>query len=100
MRDSVFFVLRKSVVVLVLALLVGNAARGLASRLARGLALAAAAVLNGLCDILGFDGLDSGHDKILRLDNLLIYLMILPQKIPRVNSFVHFIALFRALKSF
>jgi hypothetical protein len=60
--------LRKSVVILVLALLICNAARGLASGLARGLALAAAAVLNGLCDILGFDCLNSGHDKNLRLD--------------------------------
>ncbi len=57
----------KSVVVLVLALLVGNAARGLASGLARGLALAAAAALNGLCDILGLDCFDSGHGMILLL---------------------------------
>ena len=50
---------------LILALLICNAARGLASRLARGLALAATAVLYGLCNILGFNGLNS-HDKNLR----------------------------------
>ena len=86
-----FFVLRKSVVVLVLALLVCNAARGLASRLARGLALAAAAVLNGVCDILGFDSLDSCHDMILRLDKILVYLMILSQKARSVNKFCAFL---------
>jgi hypothetical protein len=46
-------------------LLICNAARGLACRLARGLALAAAAVLHGVLDILGLDGSDSLHDKIL-----------------------------------
>ena len=65
MRGQRFVFFAKSVVVLVLALLVGNAARGLASGLARGLALAAAATLNGFCDILGLDCFDSGHDMIL-----------------------------------
>ena len=51
---------------MILALLICNAARGLASRLARGLALAAAAVLNGLCNIFGLDGLNSVHWFILR----------------------------------
>ena len=51
---------------LILALLICNAARGLASRLARGLALTAAAVLNGFCNILGFNGLNS-HDKAKRV---------------------------------
>ena len=51
----------KLLLVLVLALLICNAARGLASRLAGGLALAAAAVLYGLCDILGFNSIDSFH---------------------------------------
>ena len=46
---------------LVFALLVSNAARGLASRLARGLALAAAAVCNGLSNVFCFDCLDSVH---------------------------------------
>ena len=52
---------------LILALLVGNTAGSLASGLARGLALAAATVLNGLCDILGLNGLNSAHDSILRI---------------------------------
>ena len=47
--------------VLTLALLICNAARGLASRLAGGLALAAATVLNGLCNILSFNSIDSLH---------------------------------------
>ena len=51
----------KSVLLLILALLVSNAARGLASRLAGGLALATAAAVNGLCNILGLDGLNSFH---------------------------------------
>ena len=51
----------KLLLVLVLALLVSNAARGLASRLARGLALAASTVLNGLCNILCLDSIDSLH---------------------------------------
>ena len=54
-------------VVLVLALLICNAAGGLASRLAGGLALAASAVLNCVVEILGFDSLDSVHNKILRI---------------------------------
>ena len=48
---------------LIFALLVGDAARSLASRLARGLALAATAVFNSLGNILGFDGFDSAHDE-------------------------------------
>jgi hypothetical protein len=55
----------KTILLIVLALLIGNAARGLASRLARGLALAAAAGLNGVLDILGLDGSDSLHFQIL-----------------------------------
>jgi hypothetical protein len=51
----------KLVVSLILALLVSNAARGLASGLARGLALATATVVNGLCDILSFNSLNSAH---------------------------------------
>jgi len=45
----------------IFALLICNAARGLASRLAGGLALAASAVLYGLSNILGFDSLNSIH---------------------------------------
>ena len=50
---------------LVLALLICNAARGFASRLARGLALAAAAGRYGLCNIFGFDRCNSFHEKTL-----------------------------------
>ena len=46
---------------MILALLVSNTARGLACRLAGGLALAASAVYNSLCNILGFDSLNSVH---------------------------------------
>jgi hypothetical protein len=47
--------------ILILALLICNAARGLASRLAGGLALTAATVLYGLCNIFSFDSIDSLH---------------------------------------
>ena len=45
----------------VLALLVGDAAAGLAGRLARGLALAAAAVLGAVTQIAGIERLDMFH---------------------------------------
>ena len=51
---------------LILALLVSNAAAGLASRLAGGLALAAAAVLCAVAQIASFDGLDMFHRIILQ----------------------------------
>jgi len=47
----------------VLALLVGNAAAGLASGLAGSLALAAAAVLGAVTQVTGLDGLDMFHDS-------------------------------------
>ena len=46
---------------LVLALLIGDAAAGLASRLARGLALAATAVLCAIAKVASFDRLDMFH---------------------------------------
>ena len=46
---------------LLLALLVGNTAAGLAGRLAGSLALAAAAVLGALAQITGLQSLDSFH---------------------------------------
>ena len=46
---------------LVFALLVGNAAAGLAGRLAGSLALAAAAVLSAFAKIAGFDGKNAFH---------------------------------------
>ena len=45
-----------------LALLVGNAAAGLAGRLAGSLALAAAAVLGAVAQVAGFKRLDMLHD--------------------------------------
>ena len=51
---------------LVLALLVGNAAAGLASGLAGSLALAATAVLSALAKITSLDSLDMLHDSNLR----------------------------------
>ena len=45
----------------VLALLIGNTAAGLASRLAGSLALTAAALLGALAQIAGLDGLDVFH---------------------------------------
>ena len=59
---AVFLRQRLFLSVLVLALLVGNTAGGLASRLAGGLALTAAAVLYALCEVTGVDGLNSLHD--------------------------------------
>ena len=50
---------------LVLALLIGHAAAGLAGRLARGLALAAAAVLGALAHVASFKRLDSLHNRFL-----------------------------------
>ena len=47
---------------LILALLIRNAAAGLAGRLAGGLAFAAAAVLGALTHVAGFDRLDSFHN--------------------------------------
>ena len=51
---------------LVLALLICNAAAGLASGLARGLAFAAAAVLGAGAQVAGFESLDLLHDEYLR----------------------------------
>jgi hypothetical protein len=51
---------------LLLALLISDAAAGLASRLAGGLALAASAVLCAIAKVLGFNSLDMSHFGILR----------------------------------
>ena len=50
---------------LALALLIGDAAAGLASRLAGSLALTAAAVLSALAQVTGLKSLDSFHDSYL-----------------------------------
>ncbi len=63
--------------VLVFALLVSNAARSLASGLARSLALAAAAVLCGLSDVSCSDSLDSAHFGIP--PNVFLYERIISQ---------------------
>ena len=60
-----------SLVILILALLVGHAATGFAGRLARGLAFAAAAVLCALTEVAGLDGLDSFHGFISILSVLI-----------------------------
>ena len=52
---------RRQLFLLVLALLICNAAAGLASRLAGGLALAATTVFSALAQIAGFDSLDVLH---------------------------------------
>ena len=59
------FLMGDYLLVSVLALLVGNAAAGLAGRLAGGLALAAAAVLGALAQVAGLKSLDSFHDSYL-----------------------------------
>ena len=53
----------RSVVIALLALLVGNAAGSLAGGLAGGLAFAAATVLYGSGKITRFNGLNSFHDR-------------------------------------
>ena len=52
---------------LVFTLLIGNTATGLAGRLARGLAFAAAAVLGAFAKIAGFNGGNMLHGFSLRL---------------------------------
>ena len=56
---------------LALALLIGDTAAGLASRLAGSLALAAAAVISALAQVAGLDGLDMFHDSNLHKKVLL-----------------------------
>ncbi len=57
---------QKLFLILIFALLVSNAARCFASRLARSLAFTATAVVNSFNDIFGFDCLNSVHRKYLR----------------------------------
>ena len=63
----------------VLALLVGDAAAGLASGLAGSLALAAAAVLRALAQIAGLNGLDMLHNSNLHI-KLPINVTIFPRQ--------------------
>ena len=53
----------------ILALLIGNAAAGLAGGLAGSLALAAATVLGALAEVAGLDGLNMLHDRITSVNN-------------------------------
>ena len=59
--ESAAFFYVALLVILVLALLIGDAAAGLASGLARGLALTATAVLGAFAKILGVQGLNALH---------------------------------------
>ena len=59
------FAFRVILFLVVLALLVGDAAAGLASGLARGLALTAAAVLGALAQVPSIQSLDPFHDVSL-----------------------------------
>ena len=57
---------KNKLLILVLALLVGDAAAGLAGRLAGGLALTAAAVLGAVAQATSLESLDSFHNMYLR----------------------------------
>ena len=59
------------------ALLVSNAARCLASRLTRCLALTATTVLNGLCNIFSFNSFTSAHCYILQIGEFYTYVDII-----------------------
>ena len=61
-----------------LALLIGDAAAGLASGLAGSLALAATAVLSAVAKITGLDSLDMLHNSNLRWFRYNRYLIITP----------------------
>ena len=69
------------------ALLVGDAAAGLAGRLAGSLAFAAAAVLGALAQVTGFDGLDVFHNG---LPPPIIVTEIMAHSAAKVNVFVLF----------
>ena len=68
---------------LILALLVCDAAAGLASGLARGLALTAAAVLCAFAKVASFDGFDMLHDDYLQN---MIYCIIISRFFLKVNK--------------
>ena len=69
-----------------LALLVGNAAAGLAGGLAGGLAFTAATVLGAVAQVAGLDGLDMFHGFTFRLID---YGFSLAQSIFAVNHIFH-----------
>ena len=76
--------------VLVLALLIGNAAAGLASRLARGLALAASAVLCAFAKVLRIQSLNVLHNKILRFSIDMGIISQFEKKVNRQERFFSF----------
>ena len=78
----------KLVLLCVLALLICNTAAGLASRLAGGLALAASAVLYGLCNIFGFNSIDSLHFIIPPIKSY-FYAIIISQAKKLVKCFAN-----------
>ena len=69
-----------------LALLVCNAAAGLASRLAGGLALTTTAVLSAVAQVASLDGLDMFHGFTFHFE---IYAISLAQPIFYVNHIFH-----------
>ena len=71
-----------------LALLVGNAAAGLAGGLAGGLAFAAAAVLGAVTQVTGLDGLDVFHG--FHLPYAVFYLYTLPYGQRCVNDYFEY----------
>ena len=77
-------------------MLICNAARGFASRLAGGLALATTAVINSLCNVLGFNSLNSLHYFILRLhiSKSIYYVNIISHAKIIVNRFAFYFLLF------
>ena len=76
-----------SLVILILTLLVGNGAGGLAGRLTGSLAFAAAAVLCALTEVAGLEGLDSFHGFISILS---VLIFICSGVSAKANAFVHY----------
>ena len=79
---------------LVLALLVCNAAAGLASGLARGLALTATAVLCAVAEITSVDSLNVFHYRFLRIEIFFLHTM-LSQINTKVKKNLIFLVTFR-----
>jgi hypothetical protein len=75
----------------VLALLVGNTAAGLAGRLARGLALAAAAIGSAVTEIAGLQGDDMFHFVVLQ-KVFFRFLFFIPRIAPQVKICASFFA--------
>ena len=91
---TAFYPVRKLLAVLILALLICNATRGLARRLAGGLALAATAALGRLCNVLGLDGHNSFHGKILHIDEITFYIVYSIIKMLSCQYFLRILKIF------